>query len=75
MPKEKILIANKEIKSCPFCGKDEGVDSYNAVRNMVIRCMNCGAVGPWADSLHVAIENWNERFVFVFEKAQDLKED
>ena len=61
MPREKILIAGKEIKSCPFCGKDEGDDSYDEEKNRVIQCLNCGAVGPWADSLHVAIEDWNER--------------
>lgn len=63
MVKEKNLIAGKEIKSCPFCGKDEGVDSYDEEKNRVVCCMNCGAVGPWAEYLSYAIESWNERFV------------
>lgn len=62
MSNQKNLIAGKEIKPCPFCGKDEGEDSYDEERNRIIRCMNCGAVGPWAEQLSDAIEAWNERY-------------
>lgn len=58
MPDQKI---KNKIKSCPFCGKDEGEDSYDEERNRVIHCMNCGADGPWAEQLSDAIELWNER--------------
>lgn len=60
---KRVVIAGKKIKPCPFCGKDEGVDSYDETmeRNRVIRCMNCGAVGPWCGQLSDAIEAWDER--------------
>jgi len=56
-----MKAAGKKLKSCPFCGQDEGADSYDEERNCVIRCMNCGAVGPWAEDIIGAIGNWNER--------------
>lgn len=61
MAKEKTIIAGKEIKSCPFCGEDEGIDFRDEERNSVIHCMNCGADGPWAEQLSDAIESWNIR--------------
>ena len=60
MPKEKTLIAGKEIKPCPFCGKDEGTDIRDEEK-ICIHCANCSAVGPWAEYLSDAIEAWNER--------------
>jgi len=61
MLKEKVIITGKEIKSCPFCGKDEGEDIHNDDADSVIRCMNCGALGPPCGYLSDAIEAWNER--------------
>ena len=58
---KKILIGGKDLKSCPFCGREEGDDSYDEEKNHVIRCMNCGAVGPWAEQLSDAVKYWNER--------------
>jgi len=58
---KKIIIANKEIKPCPFCGKNEGEDLNVADVDCVIRCMNCGAIGPPCEQLSDAIEAWNER--------------
>lgn len=54
-------IAGKEIKSCPFCGKDEGEDLYNDDADSIIRCGNCGAIGPPTGFLSDAIEAWNNR--------------
>lgn len=58
MGKQSVDI---KLLSCPFCGKDEGVDSCYGDGERVIRCMNCGAVGPWAEQLSDTIETWNER--------------
>ena len=58
MPNQKI---KNKIKPCPYCGKDEGEDIRDEERNRVIRCMNCGALGPPCGHLLVAIEAWNER--------------
>jgi len=74
MPNEKTIIAGKEIKPCPFCGKDEGEDAYDEDRNRVIRCMNCGAVGPWAEQLSDAIEVWNERKEEIMPELNDACE-
>lgn len=56
-----MIIAGKEMKSCPFCGKNEGVESFNEDKGRIIRCMNCGAAGPWAEQLSDAVRYWNER--------------
>ena len=59
---------NGDTNRCPFCGnsdtevnmasetsRGESVDGY------VIRCRNCGAWGPWADTVKGAKEGWNKR--------------
>lgn len=62
MKKEKSIIAGKEIKPCPFCGENAGVNACDQESgNFFIRCRGCGAVGPWYAYLSDAIEAWNER--------------
>lgn len=52
---------SKKIKPCPFCGEDEGKATYDLEQHKIIFCMNCGAVGPWAELLSDAVEAWNKR--------------
>jgi len=46
----------QNLKPCPFCGDDQPVLLYSAVR-----CRICGAVGPFSSSDDQAIEKWNTR--------------
>jgi len=61
------MILPKDLKPCPFCGNDaEGLhDSYmrKDFQGISIRCKNCGADGPWADTIEGAKEEWNKRVI------------
>jgi len=51
----------KKLKKCPFCGKDEGDIVRNDDGDYIVRCGNCGAMGPWRVYEDDAIEEWNTR--------------
>lgn len=56
-----------ELKPCPFCWKNEQVESiiYHELNadsaEKVIRCDYCGACGPSCGNWAEAREDWNER--------------
>ena len=54
-------VKKNELKACPFCGDSDVTDGLNEGREDVIRCCNCGAIGPWANKMTIAIELWNTR--------------
>ena len=53
---------NGGVKVCPFCDLGDieifGGDAFPAC---YVICECCGAQGPIADSLEIALEKWNER--------------
>jgi len=53
----------KDLKPCPFCGKSEHEDAQLQpfTPEHYVRCQNCGAYGPWADTIKGARELWNKR--------------
>jgi len=51
---------HRKLKPCPFCGDDQPVLLYSAVR-----CRICGAVGPYHSSDEQAIKMWNTRLAQI----------
>jgi Lar family restriction alleviation protein len=54
------------LEPCPFCGAtDVGMDSYRALGWMglqyEVRCTDCNASGPNADTEDDAAREWNRR--------------
>lgn len=48
-----------KLKRCPFCNSHElTLEVMNEIFN--IRCFECGAMGPNADSETRAVDRWNE---------------
>lgn len=55
----------EEIKElCPFCG-DEFIPILDVVEvqdgRLAVKCGNCGAIGPLAETPEEAVKLWNRR--------------
>jgi len=77
VPRARAAARNKDglgmdkhqnLKPCPFCGDDQPVLLYSAVR-----CRICGAVGPYSGSDEQAIKKWNARPILLFQ-SQDTSD-
>jgi Lar family restriction alleviation protein len=75
---------SEKLKECPFCGSTESQIHNHIVTNhfritgldWFVRCSNCEAEGPGADSKKFAIEAWNKgtpRYHRVFKLEEALK--
>lgn len=53
-----------ELKSCPFCGRDNVMTWHIGHRDLpwMVECMGCMAEGPWAKTEEEAMELWNRRY-------------
>ena len=54
------------MEKCPFCGAKDEKDNFEyddapCDEGICVRCQNCGAYGPWADTAKKAEELWNKR--------------
>jgi len=61
---------HRKLKPCPFCGDDQPVLLYSAVR-----CRICGAVGPYHSSDEQAIKMWNTRPIQLPQSEQMSERD
>lgn len=64
--------------TCPFCTSTELVlttDRQSIVERIMhwVRCLACGAQGPWKTTRSDAIEAWNNNF--VRKQAASIGED
>lgn len=60
----KFLVgewAPTPLKPCPFCGKDDAHVAPLGNGAGSVGCNSCGADGPSARTLTLAIHKWNER--------------
>jgi Lar family restriction alleviation protein len=55
------MIPLKDLKPCPFCNEKKLMDDIEIDCEKFVRCENCGAIGPWADTIEGAREEWNKR--------------
>ncbi|MFA5031273.1 MAG: Lar family restriction alleviation protein [Patescibacteria group bacterium] len=56
-----------KILACPFCGCEEGeiviIDCADREGTpQVVKCVECGAQGPFGYTMEKAIAYWEERF-------------
>lgn len=51
----------KDLKSCPFCGKNIPMFTGDAVGKVYIDCWGCFARGPVAEGYTAAKRAWNKR--------------
>ena len=65
---KKELFAKRELKPCPFCGKNVELNHYKTDKSdwWYVACKTCGiAVDPWMWNSHQTrtetIEKWNRR--------------
>lgn len=59
----KTIIGDKDVKTCPFCGSPEVIDTDGVGINRewrYVHCNNCGAKGPAVKHM-CAIDAWNTR--------------
>jgi len=65
--KNRTRTSDQKETTCPFCGSEEkeigsGPElTIDADAGTVVRCKNCGAYGPWADTIKEARELWEKR--------------
>lgn len=61
---EHINVHSSPTSTCPFCG-GEGVSNTGTFDDgglaQWIECEDCGAEGPWCDTLQEALDAWSER--------------
>jgi Lar family restriction alleviation protein len=55
-----------ELKPCPFCRdtaslKARKLSAIREVKGACVTCYNCGADGPWANTVAEATADWNRR--------------
>ena len=51
-----------ELLPCPFCGENEQQQYRDDSENHAVRCMYCGALGPWhGKDYQSAVKEWNTR--------------
>lgn len=53
-----------ELKECPFCGETKSLSEAKMnewLNDSVVRCDNCGALGPPCSTWPKAQEAWNRR--------------
>ena len=53
-----------EFEPCPYCGfkpANPRVHINNIIATSQLECLNCGSVGPKADSVYSAMIAWNKR--------------
>jgi Lar family restriction alleviation protein len=60
------MIKLEDLLPCPFCDYKSGLEDselgdHDGYRLFAIRCQNCGAYGPPADTIAGAREEWNKR--------------
>lgn len=49
-----------ELKSCHHC-ESEKLEIMQVFNNTFVRCRRCGARGPIAEDMELAVEYWNAR--------------
>lgn len=49
---------------CPFCGSTHIRQTWTEEQDPVLRCWECGSMGPYQTTLQAAIYVWNKRFQY-----------